>query len=75
MPHDPALVAETESWLAKAASDLAAGAHDLRAEPPFVAEVVFHAQQAVEKTLAPAHRQRWCLRSERVRPRAVATLR
>ena len=51
MPSDPALVAETKSWLAKAASDLAAGAHDLRAEPPFLAEVVFHAQQAVEKTL------------------------
>jgi HEPN domain-containing protein len=51
MPLDPAVVAEAKSWLAKAAGDLAAGAHDLRAEPPLVEDVVFHAQQAVEKAL------------------------
>lgn len=51
MPHDPALAAETKSWLAKAVGDLAAAAHDLRAEPPLLEDVVFHARQAVEKTL------------------------
>ena len=51
MGHDPALVAETQAWLAKAAKDLAAAAHDLRASPPFVEDIVFHAQQAAEKAL------------------------
>ena len=34
MPHDPARVAETRSWPAKAANDLRAAAHDLIAVPP-----------------------------------------
>ena len=51
MPHDPELIAETRAWLAKAWLDLAAAQHDLTAEPPFVEDIVFHAQQAVEKAL------------------------
>jgi HEPN domain-containing protein len=51
MPLDSALVSETKSWLVKAGGDLAAAALDFRAEPPLLEDVVFHAQQAVEKTL------------------------
>jgi HEPN domain-containing protein len=51
MPHDPALLAETRSWLSKAAKDLAAAAYESQAIPPFVEDIVFHSQQAVEKAL------------------------
>jgi HEPN domain-containing protein len=50
MPHDPELVAETRAWLRKAAQDLGAAAHGLTARPPFLGDVGFHAQQAVEKS-------------------------
>jgi HEPN domain-containing protein len=49
-PH-PELVGETRSWLTKGASDLEAATHDLRADPPLLEDILFHAQQAVEKTL------------------------
>jgi HEPN domain-containing protein len=51
MPYDPVLVADTKAWMAKAASDLRAGAHELTASPPFTGDAVFHAQQAAEKAL------------------------
>jgi len=51
MPHDPELVAETRAWLVRAERDLAAATYELTAEPPFVEDIVFHAQQAAEKTL------------------------
>ena len=51
MPHDPAFVAETQAWLRKARADLDAGAFELTAEPPFTADIAFHAQQAAEKTI------------------------
>lgn len=51
MPHDPVLVADTKAWMAKADSDLRAGAHELTASPPFTGDAVFHAQQAAEKAL------------------------
>jgi HEPN domain-containing protein len=51
MPHDPELVAETRDWLQRAAHDLAAGAFDLTAQPPFTGDAVFHAQQTAEKTM------------------------
>lgn len=51
MPHDPALIAEVRAWLSKARKDLAAAEYELRAEPPFSDDIVFHAQQAVEKAL------------------------
>lgn len=51
MPHDPALVAEVQAWLKKARKDLDTAQYELRADPPFADDAVFHAQQAVEKTL------------------------
>ena len=51
MPLDPVLVAETKSWLSKSSKDLSIAAYELEANPPFVEDIVFHAQQAVEKAL------------------------
>lgn len=51
MQPDPAVAAETRSWLLKASKDLAAGAHDMVAHPPLADDAVFHAQQAAEKAL------------------------
>jgi HEPN domain-containing protein len=51
MRHDPARIEDTQAWLTKAATDLAAGAHMLTAEPPFTGDALFHAQQAGEKAL------------------------
>jgi HEPN domain-containing protein len=51
MTDDPALVAETKTWLCKAAMDLRAAEHDLSASPPLLEDVLFHCQQAVEKSL------------------------
>jgi len=53
MPHDPDLVPETRVWLARAWLDLAAADHELTAEPPFVEDIVFHAQQAAEQFFKP----------------------
>lgn len=50
MPPDARIV-ETRAWLAKAASDLRAAAHEFSAEPPILDDIVFHAQQAAEKAL------------------------
>jgi HEPN domain-containing protein len=51
MPHDPALVAEVHAWLSKAGKDLGAAEYELQADPPFSDDIVFHAQQAAEKSL------------------------
>ena len=51
MPYDPALVAEVRAWLTKAGKDLATAEYELRADPPFTDDIVFHAQQAAEKSL------------------------
>jgi HEPN domain-containing protein len=51
MPYDPELVAEAKSWLVRAAQGLGAAAHEFKADPPFLADIVFHAQQAVEKSM------------------------
>ena len=51
MPHDPALVADTRAWLAKALMDLRAAEHLLQVVPPLLGGVVFHSQQAAEKAL------------------------
>ena len=51
MAHDPVRVDETRSWLRKAARDLEKADYDLRATPPFLDEVAFHSQQAVEKAM------------------------
>jgi HEPN domain-containing protein len=50
MPHDLALLADTKAWLKKAANDLRAATIDLEADPPLLEDVVFHCQQAVEKS-------------------------
>jgi len=49
MPHDPELIDETKSWLTKARLDLRAAEHEFTADPPLLEDIVFHAQQAVEK--------------------------
>ena len=51
MPANPAKVAETRAWLAKAALDLRAAEHERTATPPLTGDMVFHAQQLVEKSL------------------------
>jgi HEPN domain-containing protein len=51
MLHDPERIAEARSWFVKASDDLRAAAFELTAEPPLTADIVFHAQQAVEKAI------------------------
>jgi len=51
MPVDPVLIAETKAWLRKAAYDLRVASHSLTASPPLLDDVVFHCQQAAEKTM------------------------
>ena len=51
MPHDPVRIAETKSWLVKAARDLRAADHEWSATPPLRDDIAFHCQQAVEKSL------------------------
>ena len=51
MPHDPILVLETKGWLKKAAIDIRSAEHAFTAVPPILSDVVYHAQQATEKSL------------------------
>ena len=51
MRREASLVAETKAWLSKAARDLGAARYELQADSPFVEDIAFHAQQAVEKAL------------------------
>ena len=51
MPHDPILIADTKVWLMKAANDLRGAEIDLAANPPLIEDVMFHCQQAAEKSL------------------------
>jgi len=51
MPHDPERVAEVRSWFSRAESDLRAAEVSRSAEPPLLDVVVFHAQQAAEKSM------------------------
>ena len=51
MPRDPERVAEVCSWFARAESDLRAAEVSSAADPPLLDIVVFHAQQAAEKSL------------------------
>lgn len=50
MPDDPARIADTKSWLARASDDIAA-AERLLKPPALFSAAVFHCQQAAEKTL------------------------
>lgn len=49
--NDPARVEETLGWLAKVDLDLRAAALDMEASLPLLEDVLFHSQQAVEKSL------------------------
>ena len=51
MPPDPRRVADTKAWFRKAQIDLRGAQIDLAANPPLLEDVVFHCQQAAEKTL------------------------
>lgn len=51
MVVDPVRLADTLAWLEKAANDLRGAQIDLEAEPPLVEDILFHSQQAVEKSL------------------------
>lgn len=48
---DPVRVAEVRGWLLKTATDLRAADYEMTANPPLFEDIVFHAQQAVEKAL------------------------
>src|SRR5207249_4160120 len=50
MAIDPVLLADTQSWLIKAANDLRGADIDLAAEPPLLEDTLFHCQQAAEKS-------------------------
>jgi HEPN domain-containing protein len=50
MPLDPELVAEIRGWLSRIALDLRAAEHEFTAAPPLLDDIVFHAQQAAEKS-------------------------
>jgi len=47
----PEKVAETRAWFRRMEDDLRAAEVDLAADPPLVADALFHCQQAVEKAL------------------------
>lgn len=51
MQPDPARVADTRGWLVRAVSDLRAARHELTASPPLYDDILFHCQQAAEKSL------------------------
>jgi len=51
MPHDPILISDTRGWLFKAAHDLRGAEIDLADNPPLLDDVMFHCQQAAEKSL------------------------
>jgi HEPN domain-containing protein len=51
MPHDAERIAEARSWFSKASEDLRAAEFEFEAQPPLTADIVFHAQQAVEKAI------------------------
>ncbi len=51
MQPDPARVAETREWLAKAALDLRAAEFEFGAQPPLTGDIVLHCQQLAEKAL------------------------
>ena len=51
MPHDLALVSEAKAWFKKAAVDIRAAEHAFLAHPPLLEDLLFHCQQASEKSL------------------------
>jgi HEPN domain-containing protein len=51
MPPDPELISETRDWLAKSRDDLRSALWLSEANPPLLAQLLFHCQQAAEKAL------------------------
>lgn len=51
MQPDPTRLEEMRAWLTKARTDLRAAEHDMIAVPPLLDDVLFHCQQAIEKSL------------------------
>lgn len=51
MPHDPGRLADTRGWFVRARADLRAAEHEFGATPPLLDDIVFHCQQAAEKSL------------------------
>jgi HEPN domain-containing protein len=51
MQSDPVRQEDTRAWLTKAAKDLRSAENGFSAYPPLLEDVVFHCQQAIEKTL------------------------
>ena len=51
MAHDPVLVENTRAWLVRADTDIRSAVADLSAKPPILDDVLFHCQQAAEKSL------------------------
>jgi HEPN domain-containing protein len=51
MPGDRARIKETKRWLVRAAEDLRAAEHGFGADPPLLGTIVFHCQQAAEKSV------------------------
>jgi HEPN domain-containing protein len=51
MPDESARVSEVRAWFFRAAEDLRAATHELTADPPILGDLVFHCQQAVEKSM------------------------
>ncbi len=51
MADDPVRTDEARSWVVKAREDLRAAEHNLLADPPLLADTLFHCQPAVEKVL------------------------
>jgi HEPN domain-containing protein len=51
MQPDAARVAETKAWFAKANTDLRAAEYEFGDIPSLLADIVFHCQQAAEKSL------------------------
>ncbi|MCK9377955.1 MAG: HEPN domain-containing protein [Syntrophobacterales bacterium] len=47
----PEKLSEVRSWLKKAAGDLRGADIDLAASPPFIEDMLFHCQQAAEKSM------------------------
>lgn len=51
MPPDPGTIAEARAWFKKASVDLRAANLELRDAPLLNTDIVFHAQQAAEKSM------------------------
>ncbi len=63
MSADDERDAEVRAWLTRAEADIRATEHDRTATPPLAGDILFHAQQAVEKCLKAfltRHDRRFC---------------